>query len=81
MLRFGARYDSRVVTGMLQSAVEFRLVFLPPERGITLDRPPDQTSAVPPVIQDNALVKGLPPGGDRDDVVLVEFSRGTFGPM
>ena len=66
---------------MLQSAVEFRLVFLPPERGVTLDRPPDQTSGVPPVIQHNALLKWLSSSGHRDDVVLVEVSRITFGPV
>jgi hypothetical protein len=66
---------------MLQSAIEFRLIFLPPERGIIPYRSPDQTSGVSPVIQHNALLKGLPSGGDRDDVMLIELSRITFGPV
>ena len=81
MLGFGAWQDSRVVPGMLQPVVQFGLVFLPPKRGVTLYWPPDQTSGVPPVIQDNALLKRLPSSGDRDDVVLVELSRSTFGPV
>src|ERR1043166_6299352 len=66
---------------MSQPVLEFLLVFLPPVGRVALDRAPDQTSGVPPIIQHNALLKRLPASGDRDDVVLVEISRITFGPV
>ena len=80
-LRFRARYDPRVVPGMLQPVVDFRPVFLPSIRGVTLNRAPNQTSGMPPVIEHNALLERLASSGDRDDVVLVKISRARFGPV
>ena len=67
--------------GMLQSVVGFCLVFLPSIRGVTLDRAPNQTSGMPPVIEHDALLERLASSGDRYDVVLVKISRITFGPV
>lgn len=49
--------------------------------GIPADGPPDETSPITPVIEQNALRKGLPPGGDHNDIVLARRSLERFCPV
>ena len=49
--------------------------------GVAIERPPEQVSRPPPVIEHDALRKRLASGGDCDDIMLGVGSRIGFGPV
>ena len=61
---------SRLRPIIFQPTGSFSTVFLPFVVGIRRDRSIDEVSPVAPIIEQNALLKGLTLGRDHDDIVF-----------